>query len=144
MRRIFYDSLKRFLVVCVLTVVGMFSTHAANLPSGYTELEYLEGGKDSNAYINLGYAGTLTMQTLLRASVNQMSSSDSIMLGASDEFAFANGNPYSVDAFSSKAMLPIGKYISGTGARFSVTKTLTICKKYIPKSLFIKHPKACI
>ena len=53
MRHIFYDSLKRFLMALIATLAFVVPTFAAaNLPSGYTELEYIES--TGTQYIDTG------------------------------------------------------------------------------------------
>ena len=79
------------------------------VPEGYTRLEYIEGGKNSGAYINLGYAATATMRTLLVASV--VSNVDQqVLFGAADASAYAGGKAYSIDRFPSYVLIPNGDY----------------------------------
>ena len=96
-------------------------------PDGYTELEYIEGGQNLNAYINLGVPATPTMQTLLRASISEASTitngGQQVIFGASNEPAYAGGKAYSVDWRSHWILLPNGNY-DGSTERIDITTSL--------------------
>lgn len=102
-----------------------------HVPGGYTELEYVEGGSELYAFIDLGFPPTPTMQTLLTASVST-DGYERILFGASDNSAFSKGNTYAVDIYDNVLLIPNGKYISlsdGTTA-IDVTISLNTIYKY--------------
>ena len=90
----------------------------AYLSNGYTELQYITGGIDYDAYIDLGFAPTPTMQTLLVASIGVYSAGEQVLMGVSDATGFANGKPYAIDIKQGSAQLylPNGK----TGDRLHI------------------------
>jgi len=95
------------------------------LPSGYTKLEYIEGGILLNAYIDLGFPATPTMQTLLTASVSaerNATQPDNVMFGASDNPAYYGGKAYSVDKYPNQVIIPNGN--NGNQTQVYITMTL--------------------
>ncbi len=92
------------------------------LPAGYTRLRYIEGGKNLNAYINLGYPATSTMRTLLIASITT-NIDQQVIFGASNQTAYASGNPYSIDRFPTYTLIPNGGSYNGTACKLT-TNTL--------------------
>ena len=79
------------------------------VPTGYTGLKYIEGGTLLNAYIDLGYPATPTMQTLLTASIEYDFSGQQVLLGVSDQNGFS-GKPYAIDRMPDKVYIPNGNY----------------------------------
>jgi hypothetical protein len=84
-----------------------------SVPEGFTRLEYIEGGKNTNSYINLGYAATTTMRTLMVASVIS-NVNQQVLFGAADASAYAGGKAYSIDRFPTYVLIPNGEYNSDT------------------------------
>ena len=98
-----------------------FAGWAVRVPGTYTELEYVEGGKNLHAYIDLGFPATPTMQTLLTASVSTTDTNNTsgnnddqqIIFGASDSTNFSLGNTYAIDIMPASVLILNGKHVSG-------------------------------
>ena len=98
------------------------------VPGGFTELEYIEGGATLNAYIDLVFPATPTMQTLLRASIGEetnTTSGEQLLFGAADKTTFALGSkPYAIDRSPTWVYLVNGNsdgQSSGYGVQFSTS-----------------------
>ena len=91
------------------------------LPDEYTKLQYIEGGTAYNAYMDLGFTATPTMQTLLIASVGQVGDQQ-VLLGAADGGAFSGNKTYAIDVVPSRVYIPNGDYVPATSSvPFTVT-----------------------
>ena len=101
------------------------------VPSGYTRLDYIEGGQNLNAYINLGFPATPTMQTLLTASIGMNGDGvtqygQQIIFGASNAKFFANAKPYAIDRHPNATYIPNGDYGSNISALENIPSLNTI------------------
>ena len=105
-----------------------FAGWAVRVPGIYTELEYIEGGNELGAYIDLGFSPTPTMQTLLTASVST-TGGQQVIFGASDDGWFTNGKTYAVDIMSATVIIPNGKYVSDD-SRTTINVTISLNTKY--------------
>ena len=81
-----FDSLKfvRAMFVAVVCMFAIMPAHAATLPAGYTELEYIEGR--GTQYIDTGITDVVNLKTELVAqltSINTSTSSYPSLIGAS-------------------------------------------------------------
>ena len=79
-------------------------------------MKYIEGGTLLNAYIDLGYPATPTMQVLLTASIENSHSGEQVILGVSDSSGFSGGNPYAIDRKEKLLYIPNGGWNADTSA----------------------------
>ena len=104
------------------------------VPTGYTKLEYIEGGQNLNAYINLGFPATPTMQTLLTASIGMegngvTSFGQQVIFGASDASTYGYGT-YSIDRQPTYFYIPNGLSDPNTTIRINLSNTLNTVYQY--------------
>ena len=91
---------------------------SSRIPSAYQEVEYLKSS--GTQYINTGVIPTVDTGVKVRGHFTSVQNENNIILGASDQTAFANGKPYSVDPFPDKVYFPFGGFVGNS------TDTLTI------------------
>lgn len=91
----------------------------SQLPTEYQEVEYIESS--GTQYINTGVIPTVDTGVKVRGHFTSVQQDkDNIILGASDQTAFANGKPYSVDPYPDRVLFPFGGFAN------DATDTITI------------------
>ena len=90
----------------------------SRIPSAYQEVEYLKSS--GTQYINTGIIPTVHTGVKVRGHFTSVQNENNIILGASDQTAFANGKPYSIDSFPNGVYFPFGGFVGDS------TDTLTI------------------
>lgn len=91
----------------------------SQLPTEYQEVEYIKSS--GTQYINTGVIPTVDTGVKVRGHFTSVQQDkDNIILGASDQTAFANGKPYSVDPYPDRVLFPFGGFAN------DATDTITI------------------
>ena len=80
-KRVFFGVLQKIMVICCAMFFGFTNAFSANLPSGYTELEYIESS--GTQYIDTGYTPNQDTSVMLDAQcINYNSGTQGILFGA--------------------------------------------------------------
>lgn len=93
----------------------------SQLPTEYQEVEYIESS--GTQYINTGVIPTVDTGVKVRGHFTSVQNGNNIILGASDQDAFANGKPYSIDSFPDKVYLPFGGFADDSTDTITITQT---------------------
>lgn len=94
----------------------------SQLPTEYQEVEYIESS--GTQYINTGVIPTVDTGVKVRGHFTSIQQDkDNIILGASDQTAFANGKPYSVDSYSDRVLFPFGGFAGDATDTITITQT---------------------
>lgn len=93
----------------------------SQLPTEYQEVEYIQSS--GTQYINTGVIPTVDTGVKIRGHFTSVQDSDNIILGASNQTAFANGKPYSVDPYPDRVYLLFGGFGDGSSETITITQT---------------------
>lgn len=93
----------------------------SQLPTEYQEVEYIESS--GTQYINTGVIPTVDTGVKVRGHFTSVQDGDNIILGASDQTAFANGKPYSVDPYPDRVYFPFGGFAGDSTDTITITQT---------------------
>ena len=93
----------------------------SQLPTEYQEVEYIESS--GTQYINTGVIPTVDTGVKVRGHFTSVKDGDNIILGASDQTAFANGKPYSVDPYPDRVYFAFGGFAGDSTDTITITQT---------------------
>lgn len=93
----------------------------SQLPTEYQEVEYIESS--GTQYINTGVIPTVDTGVKVSGHFTSVQDGDNIILGASDQTAFANGKPYSVDPYPNRVYFPFGGFAGDSTDTITITQT---------------------
>lgn len=93
----------------------------SQLPTEYQEVEYIESS--GTQYINTGVIPTVATGVKVRGHYVSLQNADNIILGASDQTAFANGKPYAVDSYPDKVFFPFGGFANDATDTITISQT---------------------
>lgn len=93
----------------------------SQLPTEYQEVEYIESS--GTQYIDTGVIPTVATGVKVRGHYVSLQNADNIILGASDQTAFANGKPYAVDSYPDKVFFPFGGFANDATDTITISQT---------------------
>lgn len=93
----------------------------SQLPTEYQEVEYIQSS--GTQYIDTGVIPTVDTGVKVRGHFTSVQDGDNIILGASDQTAFANGKPYSVDPYPDRVYFPFGGFAGDSTDTITITQT---------------------
>lgn len=93
----------------------------SQLPTEYQEVEYIESS--GTQYIDTGVIPTVDTGVKVRGHLTSVQDGDNIILGASDQTAFANGKPYSVDSYPDRVYFAFGGFAGDSTDTITITQT---------------------